>query len=262
MMCVLGKNLAIELRGNNKMKKVAIIEARMSSSRLPGKVLLKVLGKPMLWHLVQRVKRVQQIDEIVLATTVNLADDVLEEFAHQVGISCYRGSEEDVMQRVLLAGQMASADVVVEITGDCPLIDPEIIDHVIETFKSNSVDYVSNAYVRSYPDGMDVQVFRLDALHKSLKMTNDPLDHEHVTYHILRNPDVFSQIHLVAPLSLRWPELGLTLDEQADFELIENILMHLSSSLGSFKCIDIIHYLKDNDHLLDINCNVKRKGYA
>jgi spore coat polysaccharide biosynthesis protein SpsF len=183
------------------MKIVATIEARMTSSRLPGKTLLPAAGMPMLEHLVRRLRAVPSIDAIVLATTVNAADAPLVELANRLGIAAFRGDEDDVMQRVIDAAAFVNADVVVEITGDCPIIDPEIVEQTIRMFKAHRADYVSNALVRSYPDGMDTQVFRLETLRRSAAMTNDRLDREHVTLHIRNHPELFSHVHLVATMS-------------------------------------------------------------
>ena len=206
-----------------KKKIIATIEARMTSTRLPGKVLLEVLGKPMIVYQIERIKKVQLIDQIVLATTKNSEDNCLEELALSEKISFFRGDENNVMQRIIDAGSKFSADIIVELTGDSPIIDPEIIYETIKIFLEKNVDYVSNNNIRSYPDGMDTQVFNLETLKKSSQLTKDPLDHEHVTLHIRKNPEIFSQINLSAPKSLFWPELGLTLDEQDDYLLIKNI---------------------------------------
>lgn len=133
------------------MRIVAIIEARMTSSRLPGKVLLQAAGKPMLEHLVNRLRAVPSLRGIVLATTTNRTDDELKEFSKRMGIGCYRGSENDVMNRVIGAAEFEKADVVVEITGDCPIIDPKIVEQTIGAFKANKSDYVSNSHIRSFP---------------------------------------------------------------------------------------------------------------
>ncbi len=242
------------------MKFVAVIEARMSSSRLPGKVLMPVMGQPMLHHLVRRLQAVPSIDRVVLATTVNVADDVLEGFARQRGICCYRGSEEDVMARVIGAAESAAADVVVEITGDCPIIDPQIVEQTIRMFKANRADYVSNSHIRSYPDGMDTQVFRLETLKRSAAMTNDPLDHEHVTLHIRNHPELFSHVHLVAPPELHWSDLGLTLDEPKDYELLRKIIEHFDLINPLFGCRDVIQLLKQKPDWVEINRAVVRKG--
>ena len=242
------------------MKIVATIEARMTSTRLPGKVLLEAAGKPMLEHLVNRLRAVPSINEIVLATTTNPDDDVLAAFANRVGIDCFRGSEDDVMGRVIGAAQSVGADVVVEITGDCPIIDPQIIEQTIRIYRSNSADYVSNAHIRSYPDGMDTQVFRLETLRQSASLTDEPLDHEHVTLHIRNHPELFSALHLVSPPETHWPELGLTLDTPEDYELLKRIIEHFEPTDPLFSCRDAVNLLKAQPHWAAINMHVGRKG--
>jgi spore coat polysaccharide biosynthesis protein SpsF len=242
------------------MKTVSTIEARMTSSRLPGKVLLPALGKPMLQHLVTRLRAVPSIDEIVLATTTNATDDVLVEFAHGVGIACYRGSEEDVMTRVIGAAESANAELLVEVTGDNPIIDPMIIEQTIRMFLANDCEYASNVEVRSYPDGMDTQVFRTETLKRSALMTNDRLDHEHVTLYIRNHPELFRQVHLVAPPDMHWPGLGLTLDEEADYQLLKTIIEHFGESDPLFSCQQVIQLLRANPDWLTINQSVHRKG--
>lgn len=242
------------------MKIVATIEARMTSSRLPGKVLLPASGIPMLQHLVNRLRAVPSLDGIVLATTTNETDDALEAFAGQMGISCFRGSEEDVMSRVIGAAASVNADLVVEITGDCPIIDPQVIEQTIRMYHANPADYVSNAHIRSYPDGMDTQVFLLETLKHSASMTEDHLDHEHVTLHIRNHPEIFRHVHLVAPPELHWPELGLTLDEPADYELLKRIIEHFENTNPLFSCLDVIRLLREKPEWVAINQEVLRKG--
>jgi spore coat polysaccharide biosynthesis protein SpsF len=244
----------------SKEKTVATIEARVTSSRLPGKVLLPVLGKPMLQHLVTRLRAVPSLGGIVLATTTNESDDVLESFARDAGIGFFRGSENDVMERVIGAAESAGADVVVEITGDCPIIDPEIVEQAIRMFRAHDAAYVGNAHIRSYPDGMDAQVFRLETLKRSASMTSAPLDHEHVTLHIRNHPELFPHMHLVAPPEMHWPELGLTLDEAADYELLKRIIEHFGEDRPLFGCLDVIRLLRANPDWVAINRAIKRKG--
>lgn len=232
----------------------------MTSSRLPGKVLLRALGQPMLCHLFNRLRVVPSIDEIVLATTINTADDVLVEFATEEGIAAYRGSEQDVMMRVVGAAESVGADVIVEITGDCPIIDPDIVEQTIQMYLHHDASYVSNSHVRSYPDGMDTQVFRLETLKRSAAMTDHPLDREHVSLHIRNHPELFSKVHLVAPPSLCWPELGLTLDEEADYRLLKKIIETLGPADPLFGCHQVIDLLKKNPKWIDINRAVVRKG--
>jgi spore coat polysaccharide biosynthesis protein SpsF len=243
------------------MNIVAIIEARMTSSRLPGKPLLEITGKSIIEHLATRLSFVNSIDEIVLATTTNKADDKLVAAANKLGIKYFRGSEVDVMDRVIQTAVFAEADIIVEVTGDCPLIDPNIVEQVIQMYLSNTADYVTNAHIRCYPDGMDVQVFNLNTLMKSASMTSDPLDHEHVTLHIRNHPDLFTHLHLIAPEELHWPELGLTLDEKKDFELIKKIIEYFETNNNElFDCYDAIKLLRENPDWVSINESVARKG--
>jgi len=242
------------------MKIVATIEARMTSSRLPGKVLLPAADIPMLAHLVRRLRAVPSIGQIVLATTSNSIDEPLVAFAGEIGIACYRGSEADVMGRVIGAAEYGGADVVVEITGDCPIIDPEIVEQTIRMFRAHRADYVSNAYVRSYPDGMDTQVFCLETLQRSAAMTNERLDREHVTLHIRNHPEIFTHVHLVAPPEIHWPELGLTLDERSDYELLKRIIEHFEKNNPLFSCLDVVRFLRQFPEFVEINKDVVRKG--
>lgn len=242
------------------MKKiVATIEARMTSTRLPGKVLLPAGGKPMLKHLVDRLRQVKSIQTIVLATTVNRTDDCLEAFAKEEKIAHFRGSEEDVMGRVIGAADSVNADIVVEITGDCPVIDPLLVEQTIQMFLHNTCEFASNSLIRSYPDGMDTQVFALETLKRSAALTNDPLDREHVTLHICNHPELFRPVNLIAPPDLYWPELGLTLDEKADYELLKNLIEYFGPSRPYFSCREVIELLRTRPEWVAINQEVRRK---
>lgn len=248
------------MEGDAKLKIVAIVEARMTSSRLPGKVLLEVLDVPMLGRLIDRLKQVSQIDEIVIATTTNLEDDKICDLALRYHVQYFRGSEQDVMSRVLQAGLAVEADVIVEITGDCPIIDPEIIKKVIQHFLSGTYDYVSNSNVRSYPDGMDVQVFSLKTLMDSYNSTADKLHREHVTLHIRQNPEKYRILDISAEEEFHFPELGLTLDTIEDFRLIEKIIQHLEPQNSYFGLRQILNLLEVFPKMKDINKHVVRKG--
>lgn len=254
------RSSAVAMASRDQPSIVATIEARMSSSRLPGKVLLPAGGKPMLQHLVERLRRVRSLDRIVLATTDQHTDDDLATFARLQGIACFRGSEEDVMGRVLGAAESVAADVVVEITGDCPIIDPDIVEETIQLFLRSSCDYASNSYVRGYPDGMDTQVLTVDTLRRSAAMTQDPLDREHVTLHICRHPELFSRAHLVAPPDLHWPDLSLTLDEPRDYELLKRVIDHFGDANPWFGCRDVVELLRSKPEWVAINKDVRRKG--
>lgn len=165
------------------------------------------------------------------------------------------------MSRVIGAAESARADVVVEITGDCPIIDPDLVEQTIRMFNRNErAVYCANSFISSYPDGMDTQVITLEALKKSLSMTDDPIDREHVSRHIVQNPQLFPHVYLIAPPSLHWPGLGLTLDEPADYELIRTLIENLGEDNPLFGCGDVIRFLRANPHVLKVSDMVQRKN--
>lgn len=245
---------------NNK-RIIATVECRMTSSRLPGKVMLSSCGKPMLEHIVERLRRVPQLDGIAFATTVNSTDDSIARLAERLGVSCFRGSENDVLKRVLLTAQQEQADVIVEITGDCPLIDPEVTSQTVDLYLSNpGSDYVSNDLTLSYPLGMDVQVFPTELLALADKEGLTAPDREHVSWYIVRHPERFRLVTLPAPPSLRWPNLRLTLDEEDDFRLIDAIFMALYPKKPDFSLYDIVELLRNNQSMARINAHVAQKN--
>tara|TARA_A100001011_G_scaffold397909_1_gene500446 strand:- start:2916 stop:3665 length:750 start_codon:yes stop_codon:yes gene_type:complete len=238
----------------------AIIEARMNSSRLPGKILYKANNRSFLYHLISRLKKVQQINEIILATTQNKNDDILSSVAKKNKIKLFRGSELNVKKRVLDAAKKFKVKNIVSITSDCPIIDINLISQAIETFKINNVDFVSNCDFRSYPDGMDVAVYSTKSLFKSYKLTKNKFYREHVTLFMKHNKKKFKQINIVAPKNMFWPELGLTLDEYKDYILLKKIIEYFHNKKNFyFTCDDVIKYLIKNKNLLKINSNIKRK---
>lgn len=244
------------------MKIVSIIEARMTSSRLPGKVLLKAANKPMLYHLISRLRDVKKINEIVIATTINKEDDKIINFAKRYNVKFFRGSENNVLERVYYTARFFKADIIVQITGDCPIIDPIIVEQVLDTYLLNKADYVGNANVRSYPDGMDVQVFSFKSLKKCNSISTSPLEREHVTLGLRRRPEIFKPINIIAPKNLFWPSLGLTLDEKKDYIFLRKIIEYFDRiKHKNFSCYDVIKLLKKNKkYWLRINQKVKRKG--
>ncbi len=189
---------------------VASIEARMASTRLPGKVLKPCLGRPMLELLVERVSRSQYIDSIVVATTTNEPDREIVDVASRIGIESFRGSENDVVARVTGAMETAKADIVVQLTGDCPLLDPEIIDQVIRVYAANTFDYVSNSLVRSFPRGLDVGVASLAVLQESLVIAQDEAHHEHVFLSVYENPNRFQIFEMLYPANPHFTSAHIT----------------------------------------------------
>jgi spore coat polysaccharide biosynthesis protein SpsF len=241
------------------MKIIATIEARMTSSRLPGKVLLPAQGKPVLARMVERLKLVSSLDGIVVATTINATDDPIEALAAELGIGCWRGSEDDVLKRVLDAAHAFGADVIVELTGDCPLIDPAIVEQCIQAYMAAGVDYLSNVMERTYPIGMDTQVFATSILDDVARRTNDPTDHEHVSLYIYRHPELYSLKNVAAPADLFDPELRLTLDTKQDYELIDTVFAALLPKGPDFTLADILALLRSTPHLRKINDHVAHR---
>ncbi len=244
------------------MNVIATIEARMTSSRLPGKVMLPAAGRPMLSHLITRLQTVPSLSGIVLATTTNADDDVLVGLAENHAIMVHRGSEDDVLDRVSRAAESVDADVIVGITADCPIIDPEVVEQTIRFFMANDVDYASNSWIRSFPDGMDTDVVRAEVLATAAQESTDTDDREHPFLFIGRHSHRFSRAILVAPPSQHWPGLGLTLDEQSDYELICTLIEDLSPIDPLFGCGEAIRYLKANPDLQRINSDVPRRNPA
>src|SRR5258708_17620781 len=160
---------------------VAIIQARMGSSRLPGKSLAEIENRPMLWHVVQRVKRARQVARVVVATSVAPADDAIEKMCRENGVVCYRGSETDVLDRFYQVARTEKAAQVVRITADCPLIDPDVIDRVVRRFQWGDLDYASNAMLRTYPDGLDTEICSFSALERAWHEATKASEREHVS---------------------------------------------------------------------------------
>jgi spore coat polysaccharide biosynthesis protein SpsF len=228
----------------------------MTSRRLPGKVLAQLGHVPALEVMITRIRQIAAIDEIVVATTSNSTDDPIDDLTKRLGVGCWRGSEEDVLQRVLDAARAHRADVIVEFTGDCPLIDPMIAGEVIETYKRAGVDYVSNVIERSFPMGMETQVFARSVLEDVARRTHDKFDHEHVSLFIYRNPQIYSLRNVVASPSFARPQLRLTLDTNEDLAVIRAIYEALSPRSSSFSLGEMLTFLDSNPQVAAINSAV------
>lgn len=237
------------------MKVVAIVQARMGSIRLPGKVLKKINGRTIIQLLLQRLSQSKEIDQIIVATSNNPENDKLQSTVETLGYNCFRGSEKNVLSRYYEAAKFFNADIVVRVTGDCPLIDSMLVDECIKGFKLFNVDYFSNTLPRSYPDGLDVSVMSF----KTLKTANDKaisnFDKEHVTSFI-RNSSEFSKKSLQHNKNfsnLRW-----TLDNQEDLNVIKNIFNYFSPNIF-FNWLEILDLQKSNPRIfsekikIDIN---------
>ena len=224
-----------------------IIEARMGSTRLPGKHLLPVCERPIIQHLINRMRKVNGVSEVIVATTTDAKDDILVDCLSKANIPFYRGSEKNVMLRVIEAAEKYKIHTIVEVTGDCPCIDINIVEAAIQTYDLNEVDYVTNNKYPQLPDGMDVQVFCIDTLKRSSKLTNKPDHLEHVTLHIKDNPKKFRTINLGAPYNLRKPKLRLTLDYPSDYTLLKNIIEHFGFDNMDYSIEDILDFIQKNE---------------
>lgn len=243
---------------DNKMNTVAIIQARTGSQRLPSKVFELIAGKPMLEHVVERTSRCQSIDHVIVATTIEKPDQQIADFCEQKGWSCFRGSEQDVLDRYYQAASHYAAQVIVRITSDCPLIDPVWISQVVESVKSADqvIDYSSNINpVRTLPRGLDVEAFTISALRKLWLQFRDPRYREHVTLAIAENPSRF-RIQKVCN-EADWSHLRWTVDTPSDLELIRNIFEQFPDN--HFSWLDVLErYQKFPDWNL-INCDITQK---
>lgn len=241
------------------MNIVAVIQARMTSTRLPGKVLKKILNKTLLEYELERISRSKHINKIVVATTTNETDDPIVALCNQLSFSCYRGSEEDVLSRYYEAAKEYNADVVVRLTSDCPLIDPLIIDHVIESYLEypTKYDYVSNTMQRSYPRGMDTEVFSFQVLSEASREATEYFHKEHVTPFIWGNAERFKLREVLYSNDHshhRW-----TVDTPEDFELIKLIIENLYPQNLRFRLEDILCLISDNPEWSLINAHIEQK---
>jgi spore coat polysaccharide biosynthesis protein SpsF len=240
-------------------KIVATIEARMGSSRLPGKVLKEIAGVPMLELMIDRVKRAKYVDEIVLATTLNPNDAPLEKLAARMGIQSYRGSEDDVLDRVLKAAQSQKGDYILELWGDNPLIDPKIIDDAIFYYRQNDFDCIGTHLNNTYPLGMSMLVFSTAVLKEVDEIAIAPVYRENVSNYIYQHPQKYSTGHLPCPDLLCRPKVRLTVDEPKDFELVSRIFEALRPQDPGFSTRDILAFLDGHPELLEINKLVQQR---
>lgn len=239
---------------------LTIIQARSSSSRLPNKVIRQLLGKPMLFRQIERIQRAQLVERIVVATSLDSSDDLLFRLCKDHAIDCWRGNLNDVLDRFYHAAKIFKADHIVRLTGDCPLVDPELIDKVISEHLRFGCDYTSNILDISYPDGLDVEVFKFSALEKAWIQASSGSEREHVTPFIYDNPDKFTLHSVKSTEDLSC--LRLTVDNLEDFNLVEKIYMALYFHNPAFSTSDILSLIKAMPELRKINSHITRnEGY-
>ena len=253
--------------GIRKKMVVALVQARIGSTRLPGKILKNLEGKPVIWHIWNRLMSVNQIDDVVIATSIESANNTLIECLEKYGIKYFRGSENNVLDRFYKAAKFFKADVVIRITADCPLVDPHWVGEAVQKIIDNSsIDYVGlaagagvlNDNINKFPDGLDTEVFKYEALNKAWKEAENKLDRgEAVTSYIWRNKDKFNTVTLYPDSdygNFRW-----TLDTHEDYKFIKNVYKKLYSKKNDFNMNDILELLKRMPELTEINNTSKNQ---
>lgn len=238
---------------------VAIIQARMGSSRLPGKSLAEIENRPMLWHVIRRVKRATLVDRVVVATSTASADDVIEKMCRENDVPCHRGSENDVLDRYYHAARAEKAAQVVRITADCPLIDPELIDRVVRRFQRGDLDYASNAMVRSYPDGLDTEIFSFSALERAWHEAGKSSEREHVTPYL--RSEKFRTANVENDSTSLYQHCRWTVDEAEDLEFIRAVYKAFREK-ENFGMKDVFELIEKTPGLEKMNSEiVSNRGY-
>lgn len=239
------------------MKTVAIIQARMGSTRLPGKVLMDVGGSTMLARVVERTRRARGIDAVVVAATIDRRDDAILAECRSLDVPVTRGSEEDVLDRYHRAAAEHHADPVVRITSDCPLLEPAVLDQTLDAFREGHPDYASNVLERTFPQGLDVEVMRRDALERAWRAAKQPYERVHVTPYIYQHPDAFRLLAVRADgdySGYRW-----TVDTAEDLAFVREIYSRLGRD-GQFGWRDVLDLLRREPRLAEINRHVRQKS--
>lgn len=248
---------------SDKQKIVAIIQARMGAIRLPGKVLEEIEGRPMLWHVVNRVRFARSVDQAVVATSTAPADDAVADYCANNGIDCFRGSDQDVLDRFYQAATRFNADAVVRITADCPLIDPEVVGQVVDAFREGDYDYVSNIFSYTYPDGLDVEAFSFPALEETWREARTPAEREHVTPYMRWSSGRFRVHSVENPMDLSARDLRWTVDEPSDLDFVRTVYDRLwKEDQRPFGLNDVLQLLESEPHLAEMNSvTIRNEGY-
>lgn len=236
----------------------AIIQARMNSSRLPGKVMMRIKDKSILEYVIEQVTYSKKINKIIIATTIHKNDDIVSKFARTKNLLVFRGSEDDVLDRYYKCAKKYELSIVVRITSDNPLIDPEIVDKVVEKFECNIYDYVSTEHPTSFPQGFAVEVFSFNALEKAWKNAKKRSEREHVTPYFYNNPKIFSLYNIKNDNDLS--NIRCTLDRGNDYEFIKNIIERIDKRPINLK--DVLYVLSKDPELINLNKNnIRNEGY-
>lgn len=239
------------------MKVYAFLQARVSSSRLPGKVLKDICGKPMILQQINRLRKCKKIDQIVVLTSSDESDDILYDLCDRNKIKCFRGSLNNVLERFVLACDEYKSECIVRITGDCPLLDWNVVDAVISEHLIGRYDYTSNTLTPTYPDGLDVEVFSQDCLLKMHTLATKPEEKEHVTMFCYTHSNDF-KLHNVINIQGDLSDFRWTVDTQEDFEFVTKIYEALYPVNHYFDSQDILEFIIKNKDILSLNSNSKR----
>lgn len=234
----------------------AIIQARVSSTRLPNKVFAHIEGKPLLWHVVNRLKKSVYLNNIIIATSENIADDLIEDWAFKNKISCFRGSESNVLKRYYDAAKTYNSTTIVRITADDPFKDYEIMDEVINEFLSKKADFACNNFPPSYPEGLDIEVFSFYALEIAYKNSVTDFEKEHVTQYFYKNRNDFNIVSIKNKINLS--NLRWTIDTIEDLEMTRKVYNKFNDNKFIYLMKDILKILNENPEILEINNKVKR----
>lgn len=240
------------------MKVVALIQARMASMRLPGKVLMELAGKPMLLHIASRLQYGRLIDKVVVATSINKKDDAIEEFCRMHKIDFYRGSENDISERLYRASMTYQADVAVRVWGDCPLIDPFLIDEGIDNFMKSKADYLSNFFPKkSYPRGFEFEIYSISTLENIVSNIKDDFFREFPFEFVWKNRHKFSIVSLKNEVDLS-DFANFTVDYPQDAEAVSEILKHFALQKHIFGFREVVKYCQENKWIVDKNKGLER----
>jgi spore coat polysaccharide biosynthesis protein SpsF len=243
----------------NGKKVVATIEARMTSTRLPGKVMMPLAGRPVMAHMIERHRRSKYTDEVVVATTSKPTDDPVVALCEEMQCPYFRGSEEDVFQRMVQAAAAHQAEIQVQGMADSPLVDWRMVDQCIEMLEANNADCVENETIETFPLGFDMRVFRFAALQRAEQTDTEPGYREHAGLSVRQKRDQFKVIDWQAEGEMRWPELRLTLDTPEDYQLISAVFDEFYAKNPDFSAQEVVHFLKQHPELVAINSSVKQK---
>lgn len=238
---------------------ISIIQARTGASRLPGKVMLNIGTKPILWWVIERTKRSSLIDKVIVATTDKTQDDIIESLCKRLKVGCFRGSEDDVLDRYYKAGKKYKADTIVRITSDCPFVDPEIIDDITRIHFSHKNDCTMNDTDTSYPRGLDVEIFNFRTLEKVYLNAKRDYEREHVSPYIYEHLDIFKVERIKAVGILRRPGYRFCIDTKDDLKLVRKIYSMLKRSKKSITAHNIIGLLDFHPELVALNAHIRQK---